>query len=285
MSAAANPWLDRRFFHWAHQGGARENPSNTLRAMREARTVGAHGLEFDVHATSDDVLVLAHDRSLKRMTGDPRKICDLSLHEVQQLDAAHNWVPGEVDVQGAPDESMYQLRHRGPGPVDETLTLPTLESILVEFADMPVNIELKAPGYEQTLADILAKHGRTDDVIVVAFNGRTLSRFRKLAPSVPVAPGRLFVGLFWLLSRIGIALANPGYVALQVPDRMFGIQVTDKRLVDKAHSRGLAVHVWTVDDRDRMVAAVATGADGIMTDRPSVLAALLAERGIGWSKR
>ena len=48
---AANPWLERRVLNYAHQGGAREAPSSTLFAMRQAVDDGAHALELDVHAT------------------------------------------------------------------------------------------------------------------------------------------------------------------------------------------------------------------------------------------
>ena len=281
----ANEWLQRRVFHWAHQGGARENPSNTLRAMRHALAVGAHGLEFDVHATYDGVLVVAHDDTLDRMTGSPGQISKLPLVEVQQRDPAYNWVPGKVDDPDAPPE-QYVLR--GKGPADPELRIPTLASILIEFPHVPMNFELKAKGYEKVLADTLAEHGRTTEAIVVSFSDRIIGRFKRTpsAAGVPTAPGRVYVGLFWLVSRLGIpALGLPamGHTALQVPDRLFGLRVADGRLVRAAHRRRLAVHVWTVDDPDRMHAVLDAGADGIMTDRPSALAAVLAERGDAWS--
>lgn len=280
MSAAANPWLARRFFHWAHQGGARENPSNTLRAMRHALSVGAHGLELDVHATADGHLVVAHDDALVRMTGHGGRISQLPLVEVQARDPAYNWVPGKVDDPNAQPED-YVLR--GLGPTDVALRIPTLESVLREFDGTPLNLELKAAGYERALATMLLDHGRRDDVIVVSFDDRILRQFRKVAPSVPTAPGRMRVGLFWLLSRVGLAPGNGGHAALQVPDRMWGLHVADRRLVRAAHRRGLAVHVWTVDEPDRMHAAIDAGADGIMTDQPSALAAVLGERCVGWN--
>jgi glycerophosphoryl diester phosphodiesterase len=60
-TVTTNPWLERRILNWAHQGGAKEGPSSTLHAMREAVAAGADALELDVHMTSDGVLVVSHD--------------------------------------------------------------------------------------------------------------------------------------------------------------------------------------------------------------------------------
>jgi glycerophosphoryl diester phosphodiesterase len=49
----------------------------------------------------------------------------------------------------------------------------------------------------------------------------------------------------------------------------------DARTVEYMHRRGMAVFVWTVDDEADMRALFAAGVDGIMTDRPDVLARVL----------
>lgn len=43
------------------------------------------------------------------------------------------------------------------------------------------------------------------------------------------------------------------------------------------------MHVWTVDDANKMNAAIDDDVDGIMTDRPSLLASVLSKRGVGWT--
>jgi glycerophosphoryl diester phosphodiesterase len=65
---------------------------------------------------------------------------------------------------------------------------------------------------------------------------------------------------------------------LQVPETYRGVPVVTPTTVRAAHQLGLAVHVWTVDDRASMERLLGYGVDGLMSDRPDVLAQTLA----GW---
>src|ERR1700687_756037 len=106
---AANPWLDRRVLNYAHQGGAREAPSSTLFALHRAVAAGADALELDVHDTADGHLVVCHDETVDRTTDGKGPIADLTLADLQSLDNAYWWVPGEVVAHGRPDAD-YPLR-------------------------------------------------------------------------------------------------------------------------------------------------------------------------------
>lgn len=277
----SNPWPERRVFHWAHQGGAREGPSNTLWAMRRAMEAGAHGIELDVHRTADGFLVVAHDDELERMTGAQGRIATTSLDDLRALDAAHQWIPGKLAATTAEPGEVWPLRHQGPGPVDPDLRIPTLEEVLAAFPAVPLTLEIKRRPAAAPLAELLNRI-RRDDVIVVSIRPRAQWAFRRRARSVPVAAGPVGLVAFWLASRVGVALPLPGCVAIQVPLRLGRKRVTDRRLVNAAHRRNLAVHVWTLDDPEDIEKAIGLGAEGIMTDRPSVLARILAERGVGW---
>lgn len=277
----ANPWLERRVFHWAHQGGAREGPSNTLHAMRGAIEAGAHGLEVDVHVTKDGHIVVAHDDELGRMTGADGRISTSTLQHLRTLDAAHQWVPGRVAVEGAPDEE-YTLRNRGREPVDPDLRIPTLQEVLDTFPGVPLNLEIKRLRVAWPLARFLRRTNR-DDVIVTSIRPLALWAFRLRGRTVPFAPGPVGLAVVWLASRARIPVPIRGGVAIQVPLRLKGRTITDKRLVAAAHRAGLAVHVWTLDDPADIRQALDLDVDGIMTDRPSVVAEALAGRGAGWT--
>src|SRR5688572_20106464 len=90
----ANPWLADRVMNFAHQGGEDELPSNTLYAYREALKAGADMLEIDVGATRDGRLAVLHDNTVDRTTNGTGSITDMTLAEIQRLDAAHWFVPG-----------------------------------------------------------------------------------------------------------------------------------------------------------------------------------------------
>jgi glycerophosphoryl diester phosphodiesterase len=294
---AANPWLDRGVFHWAHQGGAREAPSNTRYAMDKGLANGAQGLEFDVHRSRDGRVVVIHDKTLERTTNGAGSVSRHSADELAKFDAAYWWVPSQVDNHDpATPEAAYELR--GQVEKDPDLGIPILDNLLDRFGSMPMTIEVKeADAAEPLVALLQAKAIPFDDLIVTSFSDKVVAELHRLAPDLPLAPGGRFTFGFYLRSRLHLPVPARGpYVALQVPDRLrirnikwlpallrrllpenFGLKVTSRRLVRIAHKAGLAVHVWTIDDADQMRTLRDMEVDGIMTDCPIILAEVLAE--------
>jgi glycerophosphoryl diester phosphodiesterase len=276
MAATHNPWLDRRVYHWAHQGGAREAPSNTSHAMAAALTVGSHGIELDVHRSKDGRLVVVHDATLGRTTDGHGKVADHTLDDLQRLDAAYWWVPGKVDDHDpATPPERYTLR--GRGPADPDLRIPTLDEVLDRFA-VPLTIEVKDETAVAPLVALLRTRSRTQDVIVTSFMERIVRQLRRTGPELPLAPGRVYN--LWFLTRVLVRWPprRSSYVVLQVPHRYRGVTFLSRRLVEAAHRAGMAVHAWTIDDEPEMRELIALGVDGIMTDRPSVLAEVLGDK-------
>jgi glycerophosphoryl diester phosphodiesterase len=280
-----NPWLERRVLAYAHRGGAREAPSNTIRAMRRALAVGATALEMDVHLTSDGHLVVCHDPTVDRTTNGSGAISGLTLAEVQSLDAAYWFVPGH---EVAPGRSTEDYALRGRAPDDPELRVPTLREVLEAFPGVLLNIDIKqtAPRvepYEEALARMLIDHGRMDDVIVTSFHDAALVAFSAAAPQVATSAGLLAVADFWRSVQDGAPPPAMSHAAIQVPTDFEGATVVDERFVQSAHDAGVAVHVWTIDDRSEMKRLVALGVDGIMSDVPSVLVPTIAALGVAWA--
>ncbi|MBW3619205.1 MAG: glycerophosphodiester phosphodiesterase [Actinobacteria bacterium] len=297
LAGAEEGWLDRRVLNIAHQGGEFEAPSDTLYALKTAAEKGADVLEIDVHATAPDEhgvreLVAIHDTTVDRTTDGSGRVDELTLDEIQSLDAAYWFVPGpgtcNPDFGCTRPEADYV--HRGiatgdePPPegfAPEDFRIPTVREILEEFPDELINIEIKrtAPDtepYEELLADLLAEFDRTDDVIVVAFSDLAVERFKLHAPDVDTAVATAQAAAFKLSADGPLPGApNPRYVALQVPVTFEGIEVVTEDFVRDAHANGLAVHVWTINDRATMEWLIAIGVDGIMTDRPTLLEEVL----------
>lgn len=263
--------------NYAHQGGAREGPSSTLWAMRGALEAGAHAIELDVHVTADRHLVVCHDGTVDRTTDGTGRIADLTLAQVQALDNAYWWVPDRVVDHDAGDGS-YPLRGRAPD--DPDLRIPQLREVLEAFPGTFLNLDIKdtkpvVEPYEELLAALLLEFERTDDVIVASFSDDATAAFSALAPDVSTAAGTNATAAFYFAVSEGRTPPPTSHHALQVPPVFAGVTVVDDRFVAAAHDHGLAVHVWTIDEREEMASLLATGVDGIMTDRPSILAAVL----------
>jgi glycerophosphoryl diester phosphodiesterase len=280
-----NPWLERRVLAYAHRGGAREAPSNTIWAMRRAVALGATALEMDVHPTADGHLVVCHDPTVERTTNGSGSISGLTLAQVQSLDAAYWFVPGHEVAPGRPAED-YPLRGRAPD--DPELRVPTLGEVLDAFPGVLLNIDIKqtAPSvepYEEALARMLIDHGRSDDVIVTSFHDAALVAFSAAAPTLATSAGLVAVAGFWRAVQDCTPPPAMTHAAIQVPIDFEGATIVDERFVQSAHAAGAAVHVWTIDDRSEMGRLVALGVDGIMSDVPSVLVPTIAELGVAWA--
>lgn len=282
----ANPWLERRVIGYAHQAGEKEAPSSTLYAIERALAVGMTGIELDVHATRDGALVVGHDATLERTTNGAGTISGCVLDEIRQLDNAYWFVPGEATVHDRPAD---QYVFRGKAPSDRRFAVATLDEVLEMTTGVVVNLDIKrtaptvAP-YEEALARALVSHGRRDDVIVASFFDSATEAFSSFAPQIATSAGQNAIARFALAVARGEA-PEPSlsrHAAIQVPPSFLGIELVTERFVEAAHSAGLAVHVWTIDEPAEMTRLCALGVDGIMTDRPSVLAGVLSSLGAAW---
>jgi glycerophosphoryl diester phosphodiesterase len=247
----------------AHRGGAGLWPENTLLAFERARDLGVDVIETDVHSTSDGVLVIMHDSTVDRTTGGTGRLQDMTLAEVKRLDAGYRW--------SADMSKTFPWRGRG-------LLVPTLEEVFTRLPGMRFNIEPKqgSPSLIKPLCRIIQEKGMADKVMVGSFSQALLDEFRKECPEVATSAGPTEVGEFLRASRVKAAVEDkPKMRALQVPEYVGGIQVLTKDLVQAAHSRGLQVHAWTVNETEDMRRLLEAGVDGIVTDYPDRLINLL----------
>jgi glycerophosphoryl diester phosphodiesterase len=283
-SRGPSPWMERRVIAYAHQGGAWEAPSSTLHAIAAALEAGATGIELDVHATADGHLVVCHDPTVDRTTDSSGQIADLTLAQVRVLDNAYWWSPG-ADVSPGLDPDRYPFR--GRAPQDPQFGIALLEEVLEEFPGAVLNLDIKrtapvvAP-YEEALAALLRRFGRTDDVIVASFLDTATDAFATFAPEIPTSAGTVATAGFYQAVQAGERPAPLRHVALQVPVSYGDVTLVDQRFVDVAHEEGLAVHVWTIEEEAEMERLCELGVDGIITDRPSALVDVVTRLGRAW---
>ena len=229
--------------------------------------VGAHALELDVHCTRDGHLVVCHDATVDATTDGTGRIAEMTLSEVQALDNGYRF--------GA--DQGFPFRGQGHG-------IATLDEVLEAFPTTFLNFDIKetaptVPPYEEKLAATLRRFGRADDVIVASFLDGATAAFATFAPEVSTSAGTMAVAQFWQAVQNDTDAPAMIHHALQVPPDYDGTVIVDERFVARAHDAGLAVHVWTIDDAAEMERLLALDVDGIMTDRPSVLAGVLSATG------
>jgi glycerophosphoryl diester phosphodiesterase len=234
--------------HGPAEGGAVEN---TMVAFGAAVDQGYRYVETDVHVTADGVLVAFHDDRLDRVTD-------------------RSGVVGEL-----PWATVREARVGGREPI------PLLEDLLGTWPDLRVNIDPKHDAAADALAGVVRRTDSLDRVCIGAFSDRRLRRLRaRLGPRLCTSLGPLGTARLRAAS-VGLPTGRLPAACAQVPVRQGRVPVVDRRFVATAHRRGLQVHVWTIDDPAEMVRLLDLGVDGLMTDRPSLLKAVLEERS-GW---
>jgi glycerophosphoryl diester phosphodiesterase len=164
---------------------------------------------------------------------------------------------------------------------DQGITIPTLREVFERFPTTRINIDLKesTPEREERLWALIQEFEAEDRVCAGCFTYAALARFRRLTGGRVATSASSREVRSFLLAAVSHTASwlRPSYDALQVPDTYGAVRVVSRTSVEAAHRIGLEVHVWTVDDRAQMRALLELGVDGLMTDRPDILAEVLAE--------
>ncbi|MCB9613950.1 MAG: glycerophosphodiester phosphodiesterase [Sandaracinus sp.] len=244
---------------FAHRGGAKRFPENTMHAFEQAYALGFRWIETDVHLSADGTIVVHHDPTLERTTNGQGRLRDRTLAELRTLDAGYRFTR---------DGRTYP--HRGRG-----LTIPTLEEAFALAPDLRLNLEMKGddPNLPKALYEFLEHHGLRDRALVAAGKDVMTERFRTYAGDrYATSPGITGITRFWAAVRARVdRFVDVRFDALQVPPSHGMLTVVEPRFVEAAHRRGLKVHVWTIDDPAEMRRLAALGVDGVMSDRPEAL--------------
>ncbi len=261
-AAFSHPFLRdlRSPLHISHRGGAALAPENTLAAFRMAvERYRTDMLELDVHQTRDGVLVVSHDPTVDRCTDGAGRIAELTLAELQRLDAGRRFTR----------DWGRTFPFRGKG-----VRLPTLEEVLRAFPGLRLNIELKAdaPGAVERFADTVRRADAVARVCCGSEHDALAARLYEAFPEgchfYPRDAGSGFV----INARTGEPPPeDPRFLVLDMPLYLEGMRLIDRDFLDVARRHGKWVNVWTVDSPAEMTQLVAEGVGGIMTDRPDLL--------------
>jgi glycerophosphoryl diester phosphodiesterase len=290
----------------AHRGGRALRPENTLPSFANALSMGVDTLELDMGVTKDGVIVVSHERGLNPDLArgpDGRYISagipyvNLTLAEVKQYDVGQIR-PGSAYAARFPEQLAI--------PGTRIPTLAEVFELVRRSGDRHVrlNIETKIdPTHPEESLDpqsfvtavlgLLRREHFTDRVMIESFDWRTLLLVQKQAPEIPTVyltqqqtPEE---NIYLDKSSPWTAGFDPMKYGGSVPravkaagGRIWSPLYEDVtvRSIAEAHSLGLPVIVWTVNDPKEMSRLIDMGVDGIISDRPDLLRTVAASKGI-----
>jgi glycerophosphoryl diester phosphodiesterase len=231
----------------AHRGDTRAAQENTMPAFESALRLGVDGIEMDLQLSRDGQVVIFHDDDLTRLAGRPGSVGDFTVAELERI------------------------------PLSGGGRIPTVETLFDLVRDRCLlNLEIKTrPRWhafgsgrlERAVTQVLKKFNLGESILISSFHPLPLWRMRRLAPHLK--RGVLFDSKYWL-HRMALPFTAP--FSLNAPRSL-----ATKGLVRSAHDAGRRVLVWTVNDENDMKQCLEAGVDGIITDEPRRLKALLQQ--------
>jgi glycerophosphoryl diester phosphodiesterase len=249
------PFFSSRPQVFAHRGGCALGPENTIAAFDLGMSTGADGLELDVHLSSDGVVVVHHDNTLDRTTNGSGPIAARTARELERLDAGYWFIQGQ----------QYPFRGLGIG-------VPTLRDVLARYRGVPTIIEIKvytaAMGY--AVADEVRRAAAMDYVCVAGYGLASARAARAAMPGVAASAAQQEVRLAVYRSMLRVPVRRASYQTYQVPEFAEATRIVSPRFIRHAHSAGLKIQVWTVDEDQDMRRLLDWGVDALISNRPDV---------------
>lgn len=234
---------------YGHRGARGEAPENTLAGFRHCLAQGVTRCELDLHLSRDGQLIVIHDPTLRRTTGQRGKVGAHEAARLQQLDA----------------------RLGGPG-WPHPCPIPTLDTLFAQCAFEHWQLEAKTSSCQgasrlvRAIRDCVQRHGLQQQVTVTSSSRQILRALQELAPELERG---LVAEYAWL---------DPLTVARRHGCRLLALNWTlcSAGRLHRAQQAGLAVSAWTVNDPALMRQLAALGVDSLITDLPT-----LARRTLG----
>jgi glycerophosphoryl diester phosphodiesterase len=277
-AAQGKPSQDAPVLNIGHRGASGYAPEHTIPSYDLALEQGADYIEIDLQMTKDGVLVAMHDDTLDRTAvappGVPERFCSgpvikRTLEQIRMCDVG-SWF-NEANPQYANPEYVG-------------LQIPTLEEIFQRYGtSVNYYIETKnpeaAPVMEEELLRLMEEYGLIPDpaepanwqVLIQSFSPASLQKIYALEPSLPL------IQLFSSTETSQTIQAQLDLVSTYAVGIGPSKTDVDAALVEAAHDRCLDVHPSTVNETAEMQALIDLGVDGMFTNFPDRLDALLGK--------
>ena len=277
----------------AHGGGNREFPDNTLEAFYHAYSIDPTCMmETDVSLTKDGVIILSHDTTLDRKTNLTGAIIDYNYQDLlnDESDFAYENKNGElIKYRNYLGNNVLPTDVNYPDGIsprhDSKFLVTTLKELIISFPNNYINVEIKQKGEIglEALATVFKLMDELDStyhtyerIVLASFHQeiyeKLVSTKKYVNSKLKFSPATKGVTAFFLLQLLGLDLFYLEKITVfQLPIEQYGINLASKNFIAKAHRHNIALHYWTIDDEETITMLVENGADGIMTNIPSLL--------------
>lgn len=254
----------------AHRGGRGIAPEGTMAAFDKSFALGVDVFEYDIHQTADGHLVVIHDPSVDRTTDGSGLVNEMTLAEVQALDAGYHF----KDEQGE-----YSYRNQG-------VYIPTVVEVFEAYPDMRQLIEIKDTNdpvlYDeiiQQLWNLIQEYKMEDQVMIGSFDHEINEAFEELSEDkIPIGAGEQAVRDFANMHVPYLnGLAKSSVDSLQLPVEEEGHNLASKNIIRSAKKRNMAIYYWTINEKDEMKELILKGVDGLITDYPDRMKEVIEE--------
>ena len=224
------------FVNYAHRGASEYAPENTFMSFNLGIFMGANGIETDVQRTKDGVLVLFHDDTIERMTGENGCIADYSYEELQNF----NVTKGKLSDKIVRLEDFFKFfGHR----------------------DITFAVELKVDGVERDTIDLLRKYNMRDKTFLTSFSLERLRKAKEYAPDFRIG---------YLTPQIDEELERQ-LIEIGADEICPSAKQITREKVQRWHKLGFNVRAYGVENEDMMKNVYDCMADGMTVNFPDKL--------------
>ena len=257
---ARNPWRTGHTLVLPHGGGDGLYPEDTMLAYEATMAMGADAVDVDLRLSFDGVVVAIHDPTVTRTTGAKGNVGSMTLAELQRLDAGFTFTRNGKQP------------FRGKG-----VRIPSLEEILKRFPGTLLSIDLKDESIAMNapVCAVLRRYHRSTDVFVGSNGDAQILAFRKTCPGIATSATMVDVYASQAARKSNDPTFKPDALVDQPPYRIGQRTLVDKEGLAFAHSHGIAILTWVVNDEKDMKTLIDLGVDGIYTSYPDRLLRLL----------
>ncbi|MFY0683940.1 MAG: hypothetical protein JXR20_05255 [Balneola sp.] len=249
-NTSPNLSFDKKFIVIAHRGASGYYPENTMSAFKAAIEMKADMIELDVLLSKDNVPIVFHDEKLDKKTNGEGLVQNLTLSELQKLDAG----------------LWFDKKFEGE-------KIPTLREVLEYCRNkILVNVEIKTEavsenehgGVEERVMNIIKDLGVEEQIIISSFDYRVIERITKSNSKIRTA---LLYEKKQSKKRSPVDLVKD----YQVDAFNFNIRQLNDDWASQLNYSEIPFFIYTVNDEEKMRKVMEAGAKGIFSDKPDLL--------------